>query len=251
MLEVPLLQRSRAEVLAHIREETDTVLLAFSRGKDSLAAWVILREAGFHVVPFHMCLVPNLAFVERSLCQFETHFDTPIIRVMHPNFFHWLKTAAFQTPSSCPSLIPAIERGLLPHLTYPQIDKAVGRMVGLEHPWCATGMRAVDSARRAVTVKRFGAIQTTRHSFVPIFDMKKAEQLQVLQRAKIKLPIDYALFGRSFDGIDWRFLAPLYRYLPEDYARIVRWFPLVHLEFARARIAQRLQGGAYAAARSA
>ena len=42
----------------------ETVILAFSRGKDSLAAWLALREAGVNVVPYHMYLIPELRFVD-------------------------------------------------------------------------------------------------------------------------------------------------------------------------------------------
>ena len=34
----------REAALAEVRAETDTVMLSFSRGKDSLAAWCVLRE---------------------------------------------------------------------------------------------------------------------------------------------------------------------------------------------------------------
>jgi hypothetical protein len=41
---------------------------------------------------------------------------------------------------------------------------------------------------------------------------------------------EYEWFGRSFDGIDWRFLAPIKQHAPDDYARILDWFPLADLE---------------------
>lgn len=42
------------------------MLLAFSRGKDSIAAWRALRDAGVEVKPFHLYLVPGLAFADES-----------------------------------------------------------------------------------------------------------------------------------------------------------------------------------------
>lgn len=50
----------------------------------------------------------------------------------------------------------------------------------------------------------------------------------------IGLPPDYEWFGRSFDGLDHRFLAPLSEHAPADYQRVLRWFPLADLELARA-----------------
>jgi hypothetical protein len=51
-----------------------------------------------------------------------------------------------------------------------------------------------------------------------------------IERYGVKLPIDYELFGRSFDGIDYRFAKPLRERLPEDYERIKFWFPLIDVE---------------------
>ncbi len=55
--------------------------------------------------------------------------------------------------------------------------------------------------------------------------------MAVIERHGIKLPVDYEMFGRSFDGIDWRFVEPLRKHLPEDYERLRFWFPLVEMDF--------------------
>ena len=49
----------------------------------------------------------------------------------------------------------------------------------------------------------------------------------------LKLPIDYKWFGRSFDGIDYRFISKLRLHSPEDYERILEWFPLADLDIFR------------------
>ena len=47
------------------------------------------------------------------------------------------------------------------------------------------------------------------------------------------LPIDYDLFGRTFDGLDYRFIKPISENLPDDFELIRRWFPGVDLEMMR------------------
>ena len=49
----------------------------------------------------------------------------------------------------------------------------------------------------------------------------------------VKLPIDYEMFGKSFDGLDYRFLKPIKERFPEDYAKIKEFFPLIDLEILR------------------
>lgn len=48
-----------------------------------------------------------------------------------------------------------------------------------------------------------------------------------------QLPVDYKLFGRTFDGIDYRFLKPIKENFPRDYEKIITWFPLAELELFR------------------
>ena len=59
-----------------------------------------------------------------------------------------------------------------------------------------------------------------------IYDWQKHEVMDAITQAGIPLPVDYEWFGRSFDGIDRRFLEPLRNHAPEDYQRVLDWFPL-------------------------
>lgn len=43
--------------------------------------------------------------------------------------------------------------------------------------------------------------------------------------------------GRSFDGIDYRFLKPIRDHMPADYERILEWFLLADLDIARRQFA--------------
>jgi hypothetical protein len=86
------------DLLAALRDVTgDTVLLSFSRGKDSLAAWLHLREH-FRIIPYHLEWIPGLSFVESSLAYYEDVFQTHIIRLPHPLFYQYLRDYAWQTP---------------------------------------------------------------------------------------------------------------------------------------------------------
>ncbi len=81
---------SSAQLLTQLAQEGNPVLLAFSRGKDSIAAWLALREHGVEVVPYHLYSIPGLTFVDESLKVFEDFFDTKIIDLPHPALYRWL-----------------------------------------------------------------------------------------------------------------------------------------------------------------
>lgn len=60
------------EIVAQVRRETGgKTILAFSTGKDSIAAMQAIRDAFDEVIPVYMYLVPGLEFVEESLAYYE------------------------------------------------------------------------------------------------------------------------------------------------------------------------------------
>ena len=56
-------------------------------GKDSLAACLAVREARVEVRPFHLYLVPELAFMDESVAFFEDYIDTAIPQLPHPSLY--------------------------------------------------------------------------------------------------------------------------------------------------------------------
>ncbi len=224
-----------SQVIAKIREQTDTVLMAFSCGKDSIGAWLECRKAFPRIVPYYMYLIPNLEFIERSIRYYEDWFGQRIIRVPHPSLYRMLNAGVFQPPER----IRIIERCALADFGYLEMQDAIRGHLGLG-PECytASGVRATDSPARMLALRKSGAINERKRQFFPVWDWRKQRLLEEIAAAGVKLPVDYRLFGRSFDGVDYRFLAPLKERYPRDYARILEWFPLAELEIKRRQYAQ-------------
>lgn len=229
------LAQSGTDVIASIRKQTDTVLLAFSCGKDSIAAWLEIRKHFPRVIPFYLYLIPDLEFIEKSLAYYENWFDTPIVRMPNPALYRMLNACVFQAPEN-QAAIDAME---LPIFEHADVYRILREQFGLaETAYCATGVRAVDSPLRMVAIKRYGAVNRTKLHFYPIWDWNKERLLGEIRAAGVKLPVDYRVFGRSFDGIDYRFLEPMRRNFPRDYARVLEYFPLADLEFKRREYGQ-------------
>lgn len=220
--------------LDQVKRDGATVLLSFSCGKDSICAWVALRDAGFSVVPFYMAIVPGLAFVERSLAYYENFFGTHILRVLHPSTYRHLDSYTAQ-PHQRKATIDFLR---LPLFDYVDIERGVKRTAGLpESAWTAVGTRYADSPLRRARMPKDG-ISLGSRKFFPIAAYDKNDLIATLAKAQVKLPIDYQLFGRSFDGIDYRFLAPIKTHFPDDYRRILDWYPCADMDLFRARIAR-------------
>jgi len=214
-----------------LADKGEPVILAFSCGKDSIATWVALEEAGIEVVPAYLYLVPNLQFVLDSLAYFEEVFEKPIGYYPHPSAFRYMESALFQPYERLPILSSF---GLPKDVTYEQVWDCVRVDAGLpENTLVANGVRAADSLARRANFVRSGYYNFSKHKVSPIGDWVKDEVMAAIERKGVELPIDYELFGRSFDGLDARFIEPIRENLPEDFAVLKEWFPFIEADIYR------------------
>lgn len=218
-------------------------LLSFSCGKDSWAAWLSARDY-FDFTPYYLYLVPGLEFVDNYLVYAEKKLGKRVVRLPHPSFYRMINSAIFQPPER----LRTIAAAGFGTPDYDDFRDAVIEDCGLpENCWVASGVRAADSPMRRAALMKNQGVNANRRQFYPCWEWKKVQLLEELQRADIKLPIDYAVFGRSFDGLDLRFLIKIREHFPRDFATIMEWFPLADMEFARYEFHQRKKSTAAAA----
>lgn len=223
------------EVIQQIASETDTTLLAFSCGKDSLAAWLALRPHFKKIIPIYYYLVPDLGFVEESLRYYEEWFQTRIYRLPHASLYRWLTNYTFQPPEHQTILWAARMRTF----SHEEIRDGLAEQLGLPTKWTALGTRAADSPARLMNFRKHGPINHNKNNYCPVWDWKKDRLISTIKEAGVLLPKEYRTFGRSFDGLDFRFLYGIKQHWPEDYQKILQFFPLAELEIKRYEFAQR------------
>jgi hypothetical protein len=213
-----------------VRELTDTIVLKFSAGKDSLACWLRCRELFPNIVPIYHYWVPGLRFVEETLVMYEKYFDQKIIRAPHPNFLNYLANGSFQPPHRW----NVIEAYNLSTVGYDEMVDWICEDLGIEDYWVAVGIKASDSPIRAKAIATHGAWTPALKLFYPVADLRKADLLALFDKHQAPISKDYLIFGRSFDGLQYRYISKIKEHYPEDYQIILRWFPLVEAEFTRA-----------------
>lgn len=225
-----------ADIRQALADEGRVVAVAFSGGKDAIAAELALRDAGVDTVLCHLYLVPGkrpgetLDFVEDGLKCLEDRWQKPIHRYPHPSFYRMLNNFVFQPPERC----AVIEAAMLPTPTYEQMWQLIREDQGLPaDTWVADGVRAADSLPRRASIKAHGAMKPKNHKVSPVWDWKQKKVYDFIADHGVDLPVDYEWFDRSFDGIDFRFLDPVRRNAPEDFEQILEWFPLADLEIMR------------------
>ena len=227
---------SSQEIRQQLAEAGRPVCVAFSGGKDAAAATLALIRDGIEVIPCHLYGVPGkepgkpLAFVEDGLKAYEDFFQFEIHRYPHPSFYRKLNAFVFQPPERC----EVIEAAQLPTPTFEQMWQMIRIDLGLPmDTWVADGVRAADSLVRRASIKNHGAMKPSSWKVSPIWDWLTGKTYKSLEDAGCPLPVDYEMFGRSFDGIDYRFLKPVKDRFPEDYQQILSWFPLAEMEIMR------------------
>lgn len=220
-----------AETIAEVRKRHSETMLAFSTGKDAIAAWLAIRDHFDRVHPYYLYLVPGLEFVEESLAYYEQFFGVRIARLPHPSLHRWLAGGYTYQP---PERLRVIQQAELPLHDYADIRKVMIEDKGLDPGMLvADGVRAADSPMSRIAIKTHGPISQKHGRYHPIWDWLKVDLIECFRRSAVKLPEDYKMFGRSFDGLDARFLVPLKRHRPKDYQRVLDWFPLADLDVYR------------------
>ena len=216
----------------YISQKTNgRTLLSFSGGKGSIGAWIQLKRYFNEIVPVYMYLIPGLSFVEDDLKYYEDVFQTKIYRLPHPSLYRWLYYAVAQPPEN---IKPLVERGIT-MFDYVDISDLVKLHLGwdVNAVYTATGVRAVDSPYRWTAIKRHGPVNENTLTYYPIFDWRKGRLIDEIRSAGIRLGKQYRLFGRTFDGLDYRFLKPIRDYYPDDYKKILEMFPMAELNIKR------------------
>lgn len=223
-------QPTSEQVLKQLANEGKPVLLSFSCGKDSIACWLALKEHNIDVVPVYMYAPPGMPFIEKEIKYFENFFGCKIHQYPHKTFWAKLDCGLFQPPQRIPALI-----GLgFYSISYEELWSKIKDDLDLpQETWICDGVRASDSIVRRASFVKHGVMKKHLTKCSPIADYLKAEVMEIIKKHGCELPVDYKWFGRSFDGLDYRFIKPLKENSPKDFEYLKMWFPLIGTDLVR------------------
>ena len=218
------------ELCKKLAVENGSVICSFSMGKDSIGTAIQLQRHFQNVEFVFMYMVPGLEFQERQIAYYEGVFGKKIKRMPNPSLYRQLNALMYQHPGN---IDVVFEKNLFEG-DYDDIFAAAKYDFGMsDDTFVGVGVRSSDSLARRTAVKQTGGINRKRRQFFPIHDWNMERLVSEIRQAGIKLPVDYKIWGRSFDGFDHRFLKPLKDNFPKDYERIREFFPLIDLELKR------------------
>jgi len=223
--------RPSEELVDVAREMCGNKLLLGISGKDSLAAWLFLREYGFEIYPFAYYAVPGISYFDESIAYYEDFFSTKILTLPMPDFYQQLSRCYFQPPDRI-ALLRAMR---LPNYKEYEYEDAIAAYYGLgDNYLSAIGYRAADSAGRMSFIRRNGPIGTKdRHYYFAIWDWKTKQVMGKIEDYGVKLSRAYEIMGCTGDIFGAADLRALYHGSRKDYDLIRWWYPLIGLQPVR------------------
>lgn len=216
-------------------------ILAFSRGKDSIPAWVWLREFFHTIYVYHMAPAPKLEYVETSLQYYEKVFESPILRFIDGEVLENIKGKSLQFLSTY-ELIDSLNfpTGYYAH---EEMARVVRDKYNCPNAWHAMAMLANDNMFRLLNLRKKspngelsieGGFSRRPMTFYPTFDWTLAQNVEVLVNNNIHLPDDYLMSHRTISSIPGsNVIEALVNNYPADFEKIQALFPLIKTDWAR------------------
>jgi hypothetical protein len=216
-------------------------ILHFSCGADSVACHLRMREWGIEPTLIYMYYIDNLPFVENYIKYYEKKMNCHIYKLPSPLFWFDFENGLFQKPMVGQPLYQGIRSfgwGKYSTKTYNEILK-----IAKPDSMHAKGLRVTDGINRASMLKKKGPI--IGDTWYPIASYGFNDIKALLTKHGVKLPIDYSLWGMSFESPRHWMLPAMKAELPESYKMIKKYFPLIGLQAAQDEaIGKGIPGGA-------
>lgn len=203
--------------------------LKFSMGKDSIAALVQCRKFFSDITLVYEMIWP-LRLVEESLAYYREVLSERLIVVPAVCAYSWLSGLMYASPRV---------GFILDEFTFPKYQPVIQNVwacqeagVDYEKTWFAVGTRAADSAIRRIAFSKYGPIRRDR-SFYPVWDWSIDDVRASIRESGIKLPADYRMFGRSWEGLNAEYTRELAKHYPDDLEALKVFFPLLEVDIKR------------------
>lgn len=203
-----------AETVRQLQEKArnhESVLVAYSGGKDSLCILDLCCRAFRHVAAVHLYFVPGLKLVEDQLALARDRWGVDVLEYPEPTFLEALKTGLYCNDHYSMGDVPKVKAS--------EIFKIAAHETGIN--LVVTGKKKADGMNNVGTLKKDEGL-----FFNPIFKWRQMDVLSYLAAHKIPLPPSDGRKSSSFDltvpNILW-----LWDKHREDFEKIERYFPYI------------------------
>lgn len=191
---------------------TNSVIVAFSGGKESIVTLDLCKRYFKNVKAFFMYIVPDLSFQERTLQWYEKKYQIEIMRIPHMDVCEFFHYGSFRPGDPT-----------FPIVSITDIYKYVRLQTDVW--WIAAGERIDDSIVRRAMMKKSGSIDVQRGRLYPVSAWKKREIMDYIKFHNLYLSTDSRKLGFSFCSLWGKELSMVKQHFPDDYRKIINIYP--------------------------
>lgn len=206
-----------------LKEKTN--VLHFSTGADSVACFLRLREHGIEPILIYKYFIKDLPMVKNYIDYFEKKFNVHIYQFPHTLWAEHTDKALYQLPIKAREKFRNnIGKYYLDCYKNEYFDKAIVEALGNDVVF-HLGLRYTDGLRRYQHLMKHGV--SFGNKFYPIASFKVADIYDLLDKYDCRLPIEYGLWGISFEAPRSFNINLIKENCPATYEAIKAKFPLI------------------------
>jgi hypothetical protein len=208
-----------------------TNVLHFSTGADAVASYLKLKEHGIKPVLIYHYFIKDLPMVKNYIDYFEKKFDEHIYQFPSTLWAERIDNALYQPPVwAREKFRNHITHYELDKFTKEEFDKVIADTLGGDVVF-HLGLRYTDGIRRYSHLTRHGT--SYGNKFYPIASFQVKDIQDILERHDCLLPIEYRLWGISFESPRAWNVNLIKEHCPETYRQILKIFPMAGAEGLR------------------
>lgn len=219
------------ERLSRLREQTDSILVALSGGKDALAVLDLCCRYIPRVECYYMYLVSGLETFEAPVDAACRRHNVVVHKVPHWDLARLIKHSVLRPHT----------RGAsdLRELRLRDVESALRERTGIS--WIATGERATDSFNRRFFTSFADGVNAKLQRTYPIHDWLDRDVYAYLRARDIEPPKRFGFVKNRSSGfaLTGQCLAALRDTNPADFAKVLRVFPYAKSEIIKHEQRQR------------
>lgn len=209
------------------------VCIGVSGGKDSIVTLALCRSRFASVRGYFLYTIPGLSFQENFLCHLEKLYDCPIDRLPNPHLTSHFKSSTFRHPTA--------RNRKVRHISIRDIENHLRSKHGT-FQYVAVGEKGSDSMERQAMIRKCGGIDHARKRIYPLSFWNDSMVYSYIRQQRLPMPVDYHLLNqtadrklrdRSFVPFASDQLLVIRERYPDDYDRIMRFFPFLEANVFR------------------
>ena len=207
-------RKTAASCIEFLKTQTDTVVLFYSGGKDSLVLLDMLTPH-FKVKLAFMYFVDELNHVEKYLKYAQHKYS-----VEYKKYPHWMVCQYYND-----NFYRFHSEKKVPNIKLIDIENQA--RADFDCQWIVSGIKKNDSLNRRLMLGTYfmDCIDLKGHRAYPLSEWKKGDCLAYIKQKRLPMPVQYAKTNSS--GVDLKPEVLLWckKHEPEDYAKIIKQFP--------------------------